>query len=40
MQVTTFNLVLTLQEERRLSVTLKNWLGNLAGGRNAHVVSR
>ena len=38
--MSTFNLVLTLYEERRLSVAIKNWLGHLAGAKNdAHVVS-
>ena len=37
--VSTFNLVLVLREERPFSVALKNWLGQLTGGKTTKVVS-
>jgi hypothetical protein len=37
--VTTFNLILELEEEKRLSVSIKNWIYHLTGNRQDHVVS-
>ena len=37
--VSTFKLILVLEEQKRLGVSIKNWLHNLAGSRPDHVVS-
>ncbi len=38
LQVSTFNLILVLEEERPLSVAIKNWLKQFAGAKVDHMV--